>query len=78
MIKKNVGSTCKFWIPAQEKINTDKKLRFFKTHNVFGKLNNYDFTNRENSIGCLYVVRDPRNVFTSIKNHYQLDNDQAN
>jgi hypothetical protein len=75
--KKNVGSTCKFWIPAQEKINTDKKLRFFKTHNVFGKLNNYDFTNSENSIGCLYVVRDPRNVFTSIKNHYQLDNDQA-
>ena len=44
---------------------------------MFGKLNNYDFTNSENSIGCLYVVRDPRNVFTSIKNHYQLDNDQA-
>ena len=75
--KKNVGSTCKFWIPAQEKINTDKKLRFFKTHNVFGKLNNYDFTDRQNSIGCLYVVRDPRNVFTSLKNHYQLNDDQA-
>ena len=75
--KKNVGSTCKFWIQAQEKINTDKKLRFFKTHNAFGKLNNYDFTNSENSIGCLYVVRDPRNVLTSIKNHYELDDDQA-
>ena len=75
--KKDAGTTCKFWIPAQEKINTDKKLRFFKTHNAFGKLNNYDFTNGENSIGCLYVVRDPRNVFTSIKNHYQLNDDQA-
>ena len=74
---KKVGNTCKFWIPAQKKINADKKLRFFKTHNVFGKLNDYDFTNSENSIGCLYVIRDPRNIFTSIKNHYQLDDDQA-
>ena len=74
---KKVGNTCKFWIPAQKKINADKKLRFFKTHNVFGKLNDYDFTNSENSIGCLYVVRDPRNVITSLKNHYQLDDEQA-
>ena len=76
--KKIATDTCKFWIKAQEKINENKKeLKFFKTHNVFGKLNNYDFTNRQNSIGCLYVVRDPRNVFTSLKNHYQLNDDQA-
>ena len=76
--KKIATDTCKFWIKAQEKINENKKeLKFFKTHNIFGKLNNYDFTNRQNSIGCLYVVRDPRNVFTSLKNHYQLNDDQA-
>ena len=76
--KKIATDTCKFWIKAQEKINSDNKgLKFFKTHNIFGKLNNYDFTDRQNSIGCLYVVRDPRNVFTSLKNHYQLNNDQA-
>jgi hypothetical protein len=74
---KKVGSTCEFWIPAQEKINIDKKLKFFKTHNAFGKINDYDFTNSKNSIACLYIVRDPRNIFTSIKNHYQLDDDQA-
>ena len=74
---KKVGSTCKFWIPAQEKINIDKKLKFFKTHNAFGKINDYDFTNSKNSIACLYIVRDPRNIFTSIKNHYQLDDNQA-
>ena len=74
--KKMYWSTCKFWIKAQEKINTDKKLRFFKTHNVFGKLNNYDFTNRKFN-WMFYVVRDPRNVFTSLKNHYQLDDDQG-
>ena len=71
------GDTCKYWISAQEKINSIKQVKFFKTHNVFGKVNNCDFTNSQNSIGCIYVVRDPRNVITSLKNHYQLNDDQA-
>jgi len=76
--KKVLDDTCKLWIKAQEKINANtRELKFFKTHNIFGKLNNYDFTNEQNSIGCLYVVRDPRNVFTSLKNHYQLNDEQA-
>ncbi len=75
---KNIaGDTCKYWIKAQENININKNLKFFKTHNIFGKVNNFDFTNNQNSAGCIYVVRDPRNVITSLKNHYQLDNDQA-
>ena len=75
--KKIAGDTCRYWLLAQEKINFKNELKFFKTHNVFGKVNNFDFTNSQNSIGCLYVVRDPRNVITSIKNHYQLNNEQA-
>jgi hypothetical protein len=75
---KNIpGDTCKYWIKAQEKINSNIDIKFFKTHNVFGKINNFDFTNSQNSIGCIYVVRDPRNVITSLRNHYQLNNDQA-
>ena len=72
-----VIDTSRFWIKAQEKINSDNKLRFFKTHNVFGKINNRKFTNKENSIGCIYIVRDPRNVITSLTNHYELDYPQA-
>jgi len=72
-----IGDTCKHWIKAQEIINKEKKLKFFKTHNAFGKINNYDFTNSENSVGCLYIVRDPRNVITSVKNHYELDDEKA-
>src|SRR5210317_2135342 len=75
--KNKIGDTCKYWVNAQEKINTDKKLKFLKTHNIFGKVNNYDFTNSKNSIGCLYIVRDPRNVITSLKNHYYLDDEVA-
>ena len=72
-----VTDTTKFWLKAQEKINSDNKLRFFKTHNAFGIVNNYSFTDANNSIGAIYIVRDPRNVITSLKNHYELNNDQA-
>ncbi len=75
--KKKVGDTSKFWIKAQEKINNNNQLKFFKTHNIFGKVNSFDFTNAENSIGCVYIVRDPRNVITSIRNHYSLEEENA-
>jgi len=75
--KKIPIDTCKFWIKAQEEVNLKKKIKFFKTHNTFGKVNGYDFTNEKNSLGCIYVVRDPRNVITSIKNHYQINDIQA-
>jgi len=75
---KDVMGTTKLWIKAQEKINNeDKKLKFFKTHNIFGAVNNCKFTNKENSVGCIYIVRDPRNVITSLKNHYEMNDDQA-
>tara|TARA_Y100001935_G_scaffold65556_1_gene55082 strand:+ start:224 stop:1072 length:849 start_codon:yes stop_codon:yes gene_type:complete len=72
-----VIDTTRFWIKAQERINQDKKLKFFKTHNVFGSINEYKFTNKENSLGCIYIVRDPRNVITSLKNHYELNYSEA-
>lgn len=72
-----VTDTSRLWLKAQENINKDNQLRFFKTHNVFGSLNNQKFTNRQNSIGCIYIVRDPRNVITSLKNHYEMNDEQA-
>ena len=41
------------------------------------KINNSSFTNNENTLGVIYIVRDPRNVITSICNHYQFTLDQA-
>ncbi len=64
----------KNWITSQKKINSDKKLRFFKTHNMLGKYNGYPFTDAQNTLGTIYIVRDPRNVITSVKNHYSLSN----
>ena len=65
-------STPPYWIDAQNKINQNNKINLFKTHNSFCNLNGSNFTNKKNSIGCIYIVRDPRNVLTSIRHHYEL------
>ena len=75
--KKIPGETAKHWIKAQRKINSQKKIRFFKTHSFLGSFNNYEFTNKDNTLGAIYIVRDPRNVITSLKNHYDMNYDDA-
>ena len=70
-------STTKFWIKAQEIINKEKKIKFFKTHNIYSSLNNTDFSNKYNSIGAVYIIRDPRNVLTSMMNHFEMNKDEA-
>ena len=69
----NVDDTAKYWIDVQKKINTDKKCRLFKTHNSLVKLHNGHFTDRENTCGCINIIRDPRNVITSLKDYYEMD-----
>ena len=71
------GDTARFWVAAQEKINEERKLKFFKTHNALVKLGKNDFTNRSNSLGGIYIVRDPRNVLDSMSRHFQIDHDKA-
>tara|TARA_B100000963_G_scaffold361506_1_gene397283 strand:- start:340 stop:1173 length:834 start_codon:yes stop_codon:yes gene_type:complete len=58
---------------AQSKINLDNKIKFFKTHNALWKIGEHCFTNDENTKGIIHIVRDPRNVITSIKNHYNYE-----
>ena len=73
----SVGSTSKYWIDAQDKINKDKKLKIFKTHNSLCVFNDNNFTNNKNTLGSIYIIRDPRNVITSLKNHFELDYEQS-
>ena len=73
----NMSEASKQWVPIQREINKDKKVRFFKTHSFLGNYQGNQFTSSETTLGAIYIVRDPRNVFTSLKNHYSYDNDQA-
>ena len=71
-----INNIIKNWKTSQDKINANKNLKFFKTHNVLTSINLegqiYDFTNLKNTLGVIYIVRDPRNVITSLKNHFFL------
>tara|TARA_B100001175_G_C19495770_1_gene635200 strand:+ start:282 stop:1070 length:789 start_codon:yes stop_codon:yes gene_type:complete len=73
----NIHEIKKNWISAQEIINLNNKINFFKTHNSNCKIDNYVFTNKLNTAATIYVVRDPRNVVTSISNHFTLNIDTA-
>ena len=61
----------------KKKINLDNKIKFLKTHNALVKLNQNDFTDRKNTLGGIYIVRDPRNVLDSMSRHFQINHDNA-
>ncbi len=72
----DINELSKYWILAQEKINLANEIKFFKTHNLNCAINNNPFTNKLNTLGTIYVVRDPRNLINSISNHYNKNNDE--
>lgn len=65
-IKKN-------WAASQDLINLDGKIKFLKTHHINCRFGENVFTNNTNSLGVIHIVRDPRNLISSIKHHWSLD-----
>ena len=72
-----ISEASKQWIPIQKEINKNKKIKIFKTHSCLGNYQGNHFTSPETTLGAVYIVRDPRNVLTSLKNHYSFDDDEA-
>ena len=65
-------------INAQNFIDKEKgKVKFFKTHSSFSKIDGYNFTDLQNTLGVIYIVRDPRNVVNSLAHHYNFSLDEA-
>ena len=71
------GEINSYWDISQEKIIRKKKIKILKTHNSLLALNGKNFTKPQYTLGIVYIVRDPRNVITSLKNHYDLDYQQS-
>jgi hypothetical protein len=71
------GEINSYWDISQKKIISKKKKIILKTHNSLLALNGKNFTKPEYTLGIIYIVRDPRNVVTSLKNHYDLDYEQS-
>ena len=62
----------KYWLASQERINLSNETNFFKTHHMNCRIENYNFTNNENTLATIYIVRDPRNVVSSVSNYFSL------
>ena len=73
----DINEISKNWSLAQEQINLDKKVKFFKTHQGKYTVGGYNFTNNNNYIATIYIVRDPRNLVNSISNHFSLSIEDA-
>ena len=70
----NLKETTLNYIVAQDRINLDNKIKFFKTHSANWKAYNTSFTNLENTLAVIHIVRDPRNIITSVLNHFSKEN----
>ena len=70
----NRHEVAKNHINVQKLINQNKKqFQFWKTHSSLSKMDGYNFTNLDNTLGAIYLVRDPRDVAISYAHH----NDQT-
>ena len=67
------------WINAQKLINNNSndEIKFFKTHNIRGKINNNYFTDESVCRGFVYLIRDPRDICISLARHMNVDIDQS-
>ena len=66
--KKNIYSeteASQSWIYNQEQFFSGEKVHFVKTHNTLNSFKGNEFVNNNQTLGAIYIVRDPRNVITS-------------
>jgi hypothetical protein len=67
----------KYWIFNQNNFFDKNKLNLVKTHNCLLPYQGNEFASKTETIGAIYIVRDPRNVITSLTNHYSLSYEKA-
>ena len=67
------GEIHKHWDESQKNLCEKKEIRFLKTHNSLIEAFGNKFTHPKYSLGVIYIVRDPRNIITSIKNHNDFE-----
>ncbi len=78
--KQVIDFTVKNWENSQNNINKNNKINILKTHNMLCNINldgqDYPFANIKNSLGVIHIVRDPRNIVTSAKNHFSIGTEE--
>jgi hypothetical protein len=65
------------YIRVQQSFNKKESTQFLKTHSYLFNIENNAFTDLNNSLGVIYIIRDPRNVVTSYANHFSISVDES-
>ena len=73
----NDNDVIKNYIKAQASINKNSSIQFLKTHSYLFNINNNPFTDLNNTLGAIYIVRDPRNVVTSYAHHETISVEES-
>ena len=79
-VKKNINSeleAAESWIFNQQQFFSGNEIHFVKTHSTLNKFKGNNFTTNNQTLGAIYIVRDPRNLITSLTHHYSLGYDEA-
>ena len=76
-LKKKPLKITEYWHAAQSRINLSNQAMFFKTHNACAAYGDKWFTDETNTIGYVYVVRDPRAVVCSLAYHSSISLEKA-
>ena len=74
---KDFNDIVKNWINLQSLINLNNKINYLKTHNAMCTINNHKFTNIENTLGGIHIVRDPRDILVSYSNYLNENIDET-
>ena len=69
----------KNYIKVQEWINkrSGRSINFIKTHSSLNDINGHRFTNLKNTLGVIYIIRDPRDIIRSYANHSSISKEEA-
>ena len=79
-VKKKINSESEAsqnWIYNQQQFFSGDKIHFLKTHSSLNQYKGNSFTTKNLSLGAIYIVRDPRNIITSMTHHYSLNYEQS-
>ena len=67
----------KNYINSQRIINKKDSIMFLKTHSCFVNTEKFKFTDRHNTLGVIYVVRDPRNIIPPHSQEFKITDEQS-
>tara|TARA_B100001248_G_scaffold227619_1_gene186144 strand:- start:929 stop:1690 length:762 start_codon:yes stop_codon:yes gene_type:complete len=73
----NEDEMYKNYINSQKIINKKDSIMFLKTHSCFINTDKFKFTDRHNTLGVIYIVRDPRNIIPLHSQDFKITEEQS-